>query len=89
MSLALTRRMVAAALAGELDQAETVTEGFFGLQIPEHIEGVPDEVLQPRRTWADAEAYDQQAQQLVQMFAENFQQFEGEVDPDIQAAGPS
>lgn len=88
MKLAYTRRMVTAVLNGELNDVETEIEPFFGLQIPKHLEGVPDEVLNPRNTWADQAAYDAQAQKLVGMFVENFKQFEAGVTQDIKDAAP-
>jgi phosphoenolpyruvate carboxykinase (ATP) len=88
MKLAHTRRMVSAALKGELDDVETQEEPFFGLHVPKHIEGVPDEVLMPRGTWDDPEAYDKQAKKLVGMFKENFEQFADGVSQAIRDAGP-
>lgn len=88
MKLAYTRRMVAAILAGELDKAETFTEPFFNLEVPKHLDGVPDEVLNPRATWEDSAAYDAQAGKLVEMFVKNFKQFEDGVSKDIVEAGP-
>jgi phosphoenolpyruvate carboxykinase (ATP) len=49
---------------------------------------VPDEVLKPRNTWADKDAYDRKAGELAQKFAENFKQFAGSVGPQIVGAGP-
>ena len=88
MKLAHTRRMVSAILSGELDDIDTRTEPFFDLNIPMHIEGVPDNVLNPRNTWSDPEHCDEQAARLVQMFIENFKQFEGSVAGEIRAASP-
>lgn len=88
MKLAYTRRMVTAALNGELDNVETTTEPFFGLQIPKNVEGVPDDVLNPRATWTDGAAYDAQAKKLVEMFNNNFKQFEDGVTDEIKAAAP-
>jgi phosphoenolpyruvate carboxykinase (ATP) len=42
--------------------------------------------LDPRSTWADAEAYDAQAHKLVEMFAENFAQYVPHIDEDVKAA---
>jgi phosphoenolpyruvate carboxykinase (ATP) len=49
---------------------------------------VPDEVLNPRGTWADKDAYDAQASKLVDMFIANFKQFEDGVTAEIRQAGP-
>lgn len=88
MKLAHTRRMVEAAISGELDAVQLETEPHFSLHVPVHIEGVPDQILRPRETWGHPEAYDQQARQLANMFYENFRQFQSDVDPSIAAAGP-
>jgi len=77
MDLKLTRAMVRAALAGELDTVRTRREPVFGLQVPLHLPGVPDELLDPRTTWKDPAAYDAQAARLVALFKKNFEQFDG------------
>ncbi|WP_096189821.1 phosphoenolpyruvate carboxykinase (ATP) [Evansella halocellulosilytica] len=87
MNLPYTRAMVQAALEGELNSAETVTDQIFGLHVPKHCPGVPDEVLQPRDTWTDQEAYDQKAKELAQKFKANFKKFE-DVPAEIINAGP-
>jgi phosphoenolpyruvate carboxykinase (ATP) len=88
MKLAHTRRLVNAALAGELDGAEMRPDPVFGVAVPARVEGVPAELLEPRRAWSDAAAYDAQAAKLAAMFVESFQQFAGEVGPEVLAAGP-
>ena len=88
MKLAHTRRMVRAALNGELDDVATVEDPVFGLAVPKEVPGVPSEVLNPRSTWDDAEAYDAKARQLAEMFDRNFQQFADGVSDEVRAAGP-
>jgi phosphoenolpyruvate carboxykinase (ATP) len=88
MKLAYTRRLVSAVLSGQLVETETFTEPFFKLAIPLHVDGVPDEILNPRQTWADGASYDAQAANLVGMFVENFKQFAAGVSPEILAASP-
>jgi len=83
-----TRRMISAILSGELTGVSTTREPFFDLEIPVHVEGVPDQLLNPRHTWQDPERYDAQAGRLAEMFAENFLQFAEGVTPEIRAAGP-
>jgi len=86
MSIAHTRALLRAALAGELDNATYRTDPFFGLSIPEHVNGVPDEVLDPRSAWADHTTYDVAAKALVQRFVDNFASFADHVDDDVKAA---
>jgi phosphoenolpyruvate carboxykinase (ATP) len=86
MKLAYTRAMVQAALEGELTNVETVTDSIFGLEIPLHVAGVPDEVLQPNKTWADQAAYELKAKELAAKFRENFKKF-GNVPVDIEGKG--
>jgi len=88
MNIQQTRNMVRAALSGALNGVETLTDPTFGFQVPRHVPGVPDEVLQPRGTWSDAVAYDAQAARLATMFVDNFRQFEDRVEPAIASAGP-
>jgi phosphoenolpyruvate carboxykinase (ATP) len=86
--LRFTRRMVAAALAGELDGVATEVDPVFGLAVPVVIEGVPSELLKPRSTWADVEEFDRQAQKLARMFCANFEAYADQVSDDVKAAGP-
>ena len=88
IELRYTRRMIAAALHGELDGVETGEDPVFGLAVPRRIEGVPDGLLVPRGTWDDPEAYDAKASSLAEMFASNFEQFADGVDEAVRAAGP-
>ncbi len=88
MKLAHTRRMVTAALSGELDSVPTTTDPIFGLAIPERVDGVPAQLLVPRNTWADGAAFDAQAARLAKMFAESFQRFADGVSDEVKAAGP-
>ncbi len=88
MDLGYTRAMVRSALAGRLDDVETHPDPVFGLHIPAHVPDVPDDVLTPRKTWKDPEAYDAQAAKLADMFRENFKKYEAEVPAEVKAAGP-
>jgi phosphoenolpyruvate carboxykinase (ATP) len=76
ISLDNTRRIVRAALGGELDSVETVVEPFFGLEVPKSVPGVPEEVLLPQAAWADKEGYEVAARKLAAMFRENFRRYD-------------
>ena len=56
------------------------------LQMPTAIEGVPTEVLNPRNAWANGDAYDKKANELADLFRENFKKF-GTVSEDISLKG--
>lgn len=88
MKLAYTRAMLHAALEGKLDQVEYVIDPVFNVAVPKSCPGVPDEILNPRGTWADVAAYDAQAKKVARMFADNFKQFEVGVAPAVKASGP-
>ena len=53
------------------------------------LPGVPDEILRPRGTWPDPDAYDATARELASMFAENFTSYADGVSAAVRAAGPS
>jgi phosphoenolpyruvate carboxykinase (ATP) len=76
MPIAHTRAMVRAALSGALDDAPLAHDPIFGLGVPQGCPGVPAELLDPRSTWADPDAYDRQARALAARFQENFAQYE-------------
>jgi len=88
MKLQHTRAMIHAALRGQLDDVATQTDPVFGLHIPETVPGVPTDVLQPRTTWQDGAAYDEQARRLAKMFADNFEKFAAGVSDGVRKAGP-
>ena len=89
MKIKYTRAMLNAALDGELDDVEFVTDARFGFEIPTACPGVPDEVLQPKSTWSNGEAYDATADKLASMFNENFKRYEAGVSPEVNAAAPA
>jgi phosphoenolpyruvate carboxykinase (ATP) len=88
MKIAYTRAMVRAILSGALDNVQYQRDAKFNLDVPLSCPDVPPEVLNPRNTWADGAAYDQQANKLAQMFAENFKAFEASASAAVRAAGP-
>jgi phosphoenolpyruvate carboxykinase (ATP) len=59
----------------------------FRVEVPDHVPEVPDEVLDPRATWDDGEAYDAKARHLAELFQRNFEKF-GDVASRIAEAGP-
>ena len=88
MKIKYTRAMLNAALDGELDDVEYVTDERFGFEIPTSCEGVPGEVLIPRQTWSSGESYDEMADKLASMFNKNFERYSEGVSEAVNAAAP-
>nr|MDP9490626.1 phosphoenolpyruvate carboxykinase (ATP) [Actinomycetota bacterium] len=88
MPIKATRTLLKAALSGELDGVEYRTDELFGLEVPEAVPGVDSSLLDPRSTWADAEAYDRKARELARMFRDNFEQFAEDAGAAVAQAGP-
>lgn len=88
MPIADTRALLNAALDGSLANADFRTDPNFGFAVPLAVDGVNSQLLDPRSTWADGQAYDRQAEKLIAMFSANFEKFETDVDADIRAAAP-
>jgi phosphoenolpyruvate carboxykinase (ATP) len=88
MSLPYTRAIVNAVLTAQVENASYVEDPFFGLMIPTSVPGVPDEVLLPRNTWPNQEAYDEKAKALAAMFHKNFEQFQDQASASILSGGP-
>jgi phosphoenolpyruvate carboxykinase (ATP) len=80
--------MINAILNGDLKKVEVTTDPIFGLQVPQSCPGVPDEVLDPRGTWKNPEAYDEKPRELAVQFIENFKEYQDTVGPEVIAAGP-
>ena len=85
--LAYTRAMVTAALNGDLEKGEFVTDPFFGVAVPTKVAGVPDELLIPENTWEDKAAYTAKAKELAKSFVENFKKYT-HMSAEVVAAGP-
>src|SRR5690606_32142087 len=87
MKLKYTRAMIKAALEGNLDSVEYEQDPIFKLMIPKSCPDVPSNILNPKNTWEDKEAYDKTANKLAKSFAENIKKFPG-VAKEVLMAGP-
>ena len=83
MPIKSTRALLTAALDGSLNRQKFRMDDAFGFAVPTSCPGVPDLLLDPRRTWDKPDAYDRQAARLVRMFEENFRQYEALVDREV------
>jgi phosphoenolpyruvate carboxykinase (ATP) len=88
IQLSYTRVMISAALEGKLDNIIYKPHPVFGMLIPTQCEGVPSEMLDPKNTWLDKQAYDAMAKNLAQQFIENFKKYTNRVSQEILSAAP-
>lgn len=89
MKLSYTRAMITAALEGKLDNVAYEVHPVFGMQMPTECPNVPSDILNPRNTWADKDAYDEKAISLAKQFVKNFEKYASGVSQEILEAAPN
>ena len=88
MPIEATRELLHAALSGQLDSVEYRTDDVFGFEVPTACRASTRELLDPRSTWRDPEAYDRKARELAGLFHANFETFAADAPAEVAAAGP-
>jgi phosphoenolpyruvate carboxykinase (ATP) len=88
MKLKYTRSMISAALEGKFDSIDFKQHDVFGLNMPTTCPDVPDEILSPKNTWEDKNAYDDKANELAEAFVANFDQFKEYANEEILSGAP-
>jgi phosphoenolpyruvate carboxykinase (ATP) len=88
IDLAVTRQIIDAIHAGDLDQAAVETDPIFGLHAVSRVPGVSDRLLIPRQAWDDADAWQAAAKTLAAKLRENFSAYAEAPGPEVVRAGP-
>jgi ATP-dependent phosphoenolpyruvate carboxykinase len=88
MSIKTTRSCVNAILDGTIENTTWTKDDVFGWEIPDSIEGVDSNTLQPRKTWPNQAEYDAAEKKLAGMYVENFKKYSGKGDVDYSIYGP-
>lgn len=88
MSLPYTRALITAALDGQLEKVDYESHETFGLAMPLSCAGVPAEILNPRHTWKDKDAYDHRANDLAAAFLRNFEKFADSASEETVGGAP-
>jgi phosphoenolpyruvate carboxykinase (ATP) len=88
MSIEVSRAVVAAILSGGIANARFRPDPVFRVLLPDACPGVPANVLSPRETWPDPQAYDAKARELAELFKKNFETYAAACSPEVRASGP-
>ncbi|MBW2020239.1 MAG: phosphoenolpyruvate carboxykinase (ATP) [Deltaproteobacteria bacterium] len=84
-----SREMIAAAIRGELEHAQTERHEDLGLQMITSCSGIPDPLmLRPWKTWTNVAEYRDKSRELAAYFVKNFQKNFPDAPPEIANAGP-
>ena len=87
IAISHTRTLIQNVIDGKLSTVPHRIDPYFGLAIPTVCPDVPQEILLPKNTWADKQAYDQTAHLVMKRFEVNFRQFANDVDESIPVVG--
>jgi phosphoenolpyruvate carboxykinase (ATP) len=90
MDIDVTRTIVHCALDGSLQQVEYDEDPLFHIQVPRACPCIASDILNPRNTWADKDAFDLRARKLAADFSKHFDKAYGNkgIDPGVVAQCP-
>jgi phosphoenolpyruvate carboxykinase (ATP) len=80
MDINVTRAIIRAVLNGELDQVVYEEDMTFHINIPKTCPGVTAEILQPKNTWKDPQAFEKRAYKLAAEFSTHYDRVYGSKD---------
>ncbi|KAF2092506.1 hypothetical protein NA57DRAFT_69719 [Rhizodiscina lignyota] len=86
--LKYTRAILDAIHSGELADVEYETYETFNLSVPKTCPGVPDELLNPAKSWTGTADFKEEVTKLGSLFLDNFKKYADEATPEVVAAGP-
>ena len=85
--LKYTRAILDAIHSGELAKAEYETYETFNLHVPTSCTGVPNELLNPKKSWHGQADFKEEVTKLGGLFVENFKKYSDEATPEVVKAG--
>lgn len=83
-----TRAILDAIHSGELAKSEYENYEVFNLQVPKNVTNVPDELLNPAKSWSGTADFKDEVTKLAELFNENFKKYADEATPEVIKAGP-
>jgi len=86
--LKYTRAILNAIHSGELAKAEYETYDVFNLAVPKSCTDVPDELLNPKKSWSGNADFGEEVNKLADLFVDNFKNYADEASQEVIDAGP-
>ena len=86
-SLPKTRKILSAILNGKIEDTKFNNDLYFGFKIPEQLDNLNPEVLNPIYAWKNTDQYHSSAEMLVKKFQQNYKLYDLG-DKNILNAGP-
>ena len=87
ISISNTRKIIDSILNQNINNENFNKDEIFGLMIPEKIEGIDPEILNPINAWSDKEFFASESQKLSDLFKQNFTRY-GDVVNHLEMGGP-
>ena len=78
-----TRKMLSAAINGQLKNEKFEIHPIFELEMPKSIKSIPNDLLNPRNVWKNKKDYDEKSYYLAKLFRINFKKFAINIDKEI------
>jgi phosphoenolpyruvate carboxykinase (ATP) len=86
--LKYTRAILDAIHSGELAKVEYENYGIFNLQVPKSCPGVPEDLLNPAKSWHGKADFTTEVSKLAELFNKNFGKYSDRATAEVIAAGP-
>ena len=67
--------MITSILDNEIDKSDYIEDSIFGLNIPQSIKDIPNDVLNPEKSWSNKDLYNKEAKKLSDLFKGNFKKY--------------
>jgi len=87
ISISNTRKIIDAILNQNINNENFNKDEIFGLMIPDKLEGIDSEILNPINAWDDKELFSSESKKLSDLFKQNFTKY-GDVVNHLKVGGP-
>ena len=87
ISISDTRCIIDNILNGDINKSSFTKDDYFGLSIPNELDGVESKILNPIHAWENQDSFILESKKLSELFKNNFKKYGNEVD-HLTVGGP-